>query len=338
MSARLPIPGDSLPLATGAAGEAVRDVQRRLRALGYDIAANEDGSFGPSTTDAVRCLQEARRLQVDGICGPQTWAALVEAGFRPGDRLLYLRSPMLRGDDVADLQGQLCAVGFDTQKVDGIFGPNTERALQDFQRNSGLTTDGVCGRDTLATLHRLGDRTNRGARVAELRQQEDLRAGASRGLEGRQLVVGEYGGLEALADATSKRLSSVGAHVVILHHPDGSVQATEANELGAAAYVGFDIGTEPTVTVAYFATSGFTSVGGLALATRLADSLAPVGLGPVTIDGMRLPVLRETRMPAVRCSLGSASRLVPRMDAVAAATQQALEAWIAAPAGPPAQG
>ena len=44
---------------------------------------------------------------------------------------------MLRGDDVAELQQDLGALGFDAGRVDGIFGPRTKDALEQFQRNIG---------------------------------------------------------------------------------------------------------------------------------------------------------------------------------------------------------
>ena len=76
----------------------------------------------------MRAFQDARGLRVDGICGPQTWAAVVESGWRLGDRLLYRRRPMLRGDDVAELQRRLNGLGFDAGREDGIFGDDTDRA------------------------------------------------------------------------------------------------------------------------------------------------------------------------------------------------------------------
>jgi N-acetylmuramoyl-L-alanine amidase len=43
--------------------------------------------------------------------------------------------------------------------------------------------------------------------------------------------------------------------------------------------------------------------------------------------GMSVPVLRETRMPAVVCELGPASLVVERTQAVASALVDALSEW-----------
>src|SRR5690606_26987353 len=68
-------------------GAAVADLQRRLVALGHAVPpAERDGRFGGGTELAVRAFQAARHVRVDGICGPETWAALVESGFTLGDR------------------------------------------------------------------------------------------------------------------------------------------------------------------------------------------------------------------------------------------------------------
>ena len=59
-----------------------------------------------------------------------------------------------QGDDVAELQEMLNARGYDCGKVDGIFGKGTEAAVKAFQRDNGLTVDGVVGRNTWAALEK----------------------------------------------------------------------------------------------------------------------------------------------------------------------------------------
>jgi N-acetylmuramoyl-L-alanine amidase len=323
-------------LRVGASGPAVRDLHRRLTQAGHPAGSGD--RFDDHTESAVRAFQAARGLAADGVCGPQTWSALVEAGFRLGDRLLYHRRPMLRGDDVGALQRQLCALGFDAGRVDSIFGPDTEAALRDFQRNAGITTDGVCGRDTLAVLQRLGDRTDGHATVAELHQTEALRRIASHSLHGRAVAVGETGGLPALADALGQRLGALGARPLVIHHPDEHVHAQRSNEFGADAYVGVHLHDAADATAAYFAVPGYTSVGGEQLASVLRAELVAAGWPDTATRGMRLPVLRETRMPAVRFTLGPPAAVVSRLDLVTGTLVHALERWIALPVAPPAKG
>lgn len=64
-------------LGRGSAGEAVRDLQQNLSALGYPLAA--DGIFGRETEKAVRAFQRDHGLGADGIVGPRTLAALRQA-------------------------------------------------------------------------------------------------------------------------------------------------------------------------------------------------------------------------------------------------------------------
>ncbi len=61
-------------LKQGAKGNDVLVLQQRLNGHGHTVA--EDGDFGPNTASAVKQFQASRNLQVDGIVGFQTWAAL----------------------------------------------------------------------------------------------------------------------------------------------------------------------------------------------------------------------------------------------------------------------
>jgi N-acetylmuramoyl-L-alanine amidase len=316
-----------LPLGVGAHGEPVRDVQRRLVALGYGVDAVDDGSFGPLTEEAVRGFQQSRGLRVDGIVGPDTWTALVEAGYRLGDRFLYHRTPMQRGDDVVELQSNLGALGFDAGRVDGICGPDTARALREFQRNSGLTPDAICGPDTVSALRRLAGRRAGPTSVAQAREVLAQRD-APRQLADRRVVLGAPGSLDALADRLQQLLADEGAVVSVLHSADGSAQAREANDLGAELYVGLRLVTEQTCRVSFYATSGFESVGGRRLAEISAKELGTVLDCEGEAAGMRLPVLRETKMPAVVCALGPVDEVVIRAQEVAASLCGSIATWV----------
>jgi len=65
------------------------------------------------------------------------------------ERVLFLRSPMMKGEDVARLQK---ALNFQEADVDGIFGGDTDRAVREFQRVHALKIDGKAGPATWAAL------------------------------------------------------------------------------------------------------------------------------------------------------------------------------------------
>ncbi|MGZ0219780.1 MAG: peptidoglycan-binding domain-containing protein [Acidimicrobiales bacterium] len=317
-----------LPLRHGDEGSAIRDLHRRLVAAGFsDVGELE--SFDSDTERAIRGFQASRRLVEDGVCARQTWAALIEADHRLGDRMLYLRAPMTRGDDVTDLQQRLGGLGFDAGYVDGTFGPDTEAALRNFQHNQAVTADGVVGPDTVLALGRLSGRRSGQKTVAEVREIERLRS-ASPGVAGRRLVIGEAGGLPTVVDSLAKRLRLDGAKVLTLHHPDLSTQARTANEWDGSVYVGLTLATDDW-SVAYFSTDGFVSAGGESLAGRCESELSSSLGVDIPATGLRIPILRETRMPAVWCRIGPPPRVVETAPRVAKALHRAITRWCGRP-------
>ena len=198
-----------LPVSVGDTGASVSDIQRRLTAIlrSNGRPSTREGVFGPGTRAAVEAFQHMRGLRVDGVCGSQTWNALVEAGFHLGDRFLYRRTPMLRGDDVAELQRRLSTLGFDTGRVDGIFGDGTSHALAEFQRNVGLPVDGIAGGATLRELIRLESRYKEPELISAVRARTELRH-APPPSAGRHVAIGESGGLGSVAGALRRRLVS----------------------------------------------------------------------------------------------------------------------------------
>lgn len=77
------------------------------------------------------------------------------------ERLLYKKTPMMRGEDVKWVQAYLIAHGclqpFNSKgknNIDGIFGNDTDSAVRKFQKQSGITVDGKVGVVTKAHLKR----------------------------------------------------------------------------------------------------------------------------------------------------------------------------------------
>lgn len=288
-------------LAPGDEGEAVRDLQHRLATLGFESASAEAGTYGQSTEAAVRAFQTARGLRVDGICGRQTWSGLVEAGYRLGDRLLYYRTPMLRGDDVVELQEKLNALGFDAGRGDGIFGPRTAEALRDFQRNVAAVPDAICGPESISALERLSRFA--GGSVASIREKEALRDGALR-LAGRRVYLAVEPGLDALGEVVAKGLMELGADVLVdASGEDDSLVAAEANHYAADLFLGLRFGDIPGPSACdYFSSHASRSEGGCQVARCIAEELSEVlGHPPREPNGRAYAILRETRMPAVVC-------------------------------------
>ena len=79
-----PAAGDSAAnhrqISQGSSGTDVSTMQTYLIHMGYHCGdRGVDGIFGSATKAAVRAFQADHGLQVDGICGPKTWAALIAA-------------------------------------------------------------------------------------------------------------------------------------------------------------------------------------------------------------------------------------------------------------------
>lgn len=134
-------------------GEKVTDLQRRLKLLGYNLGVTDiDGIFGIETENAVRKFQQDRGLLVTGVIDQETWQELVDAGYKIGERMLYLKYPPFRGDDVRTLQLWLKTLGFYPYNENGIFCERTNKALIEFQKNMNIADDGIVGEETLQHL------------------------------------------------------------------------------------------------------------------------------------------------------------------------------------------
>ncbi len=57
-----------------------------------------------------------------------------------------------RGEEVRQIQTKLKSLGYYSGSVDGIFGSATQSAVRSFQRDKGLSVDGIAGPKTLSAL------------------------------------------------------------------------------------------------------------------------------------------------------------------------------------------
>ena len=175
-------------LSRGDRGKEVLDVQTRLRGQGHELGREGvDGFFGPGTELAVCTFQQERGLLADGVVGATTWRELVEAGTSLGDRLLYLKEPPFRGDDVLALQVKLNLLGFNAGAERGVHDDQVERAVLDFQHNAGLIPDGIVGESTIHKLEAL--RKAESGREGKKIPERDRGYVSARSLTGQTIVV-----------------------------------------------------------------------------------------------------------------------------------------------------
>ncbi|MEO5974581.1 MAG: peptidoglycan-binding protein [Ilumatobacteraceae bacterium] len=241
----------------------------------------------------------------------------------------------MRGDDVASLQHQLAKLGFDCGRVDGILGPQSVHALRDFQANFGLSPDGICGSETLRALDQVIGHGGDGPGIVSVREYEELLRSDFFGTTGSspRIVIATLRNhspkLVHIAQQISRLLHSQSDQVMIINHADISAHIRTANTFDAHAYIGIDFGAGGDGSVAFYETPNFVSQGGRSLARRVAEELGARSEKAVRVAGMRLAVLRETRMPAVICSFGVPTMAVELQDDYAGALATAISKWVA---------
>ena len=145
---------DDDSLRMGDSGSAVKDLQTKLKKLGF-YNAYVDGSYGDTTVAAVKAFQKKYNLTADGVAGSETLKKL-DTAYKNADSNTSTDDDSLRkgatGTAVKTLQTNLKKLGFYTAYVDGSFGATTESAVKAFQKKYGLTADGVAGSATLKKI------------------------------------------------------------------------------------------------------------------------------------------------------------------------------------------
>ncbi len=135
-------------LSRGSRGDAVKSVQQALVNQGISVSGGVDGIFGPGTETALKEFQQRNGLTASGVVDDASALAL---GLTSSP-LLGLNQGV-RGDAVKKLQRALTDAGVTFPGgVDGIFGPSTRAAVEQFQRQHGLSPTGIVDAATAAAL------------------------------------------------------------------------------------------------------------------------------------------------------------------------------------------
>jgi N-acetylmuramoyl-L-alanine amidase len=312
----------------------VAEVRATLAGLGL-LPADPSAPAGAAVYDvavehAVSTFQQQRGLIADGLVGPATYRALKDATYKLGARpLAYLVSSPVSGDDVMALQERLLELGYDAGRPNGVFGAQTEAALRNFQRDYGLTVDGICGAETVRALRQLSPRARGGSPVL-LREQERVRKAGPR-LRGKRIVIDPgHGGTERgvtvagvseaelmwdLARRLEGRMAATGMQALLSRGadqcPTDAERAQFANEVGGDLFLSLhsDANRSPLaqgVASFHFGTAmGSTSTIGETLAGFIQRELVVrTGLRDCRAHRKTWDTLRLTRCPAVRVEIG----------------------------------
>jgi len=316
-------------LRRGDVGDDVAEIRSMLASVGL-LRPETGNEFDHEVERAVRGFQQRRGLLIDGVVGPATYHVLRGATYHLGSRpLAYLVSSPVHGDDVFALQDRLTELGYDAGRPDGMFGPKTEKALRNFQRDYGLVIDGICGPATVRALRQLSPRA-RGGRPVLLREQEQVRQSGPR-LRGKRIVIDPgHGGADTgveiaglreselmwdLARRLEGRMKATGMEALISRGPESGPaeadRAAFANNAGADLFLSLhcDRNDSPHAQgVASFHWGnglGTTSTVGELLAGYLQREVAArTGLLDCRTHAKTWDILRLTRCPAVRMEIG----------------------------------
>jgi len=321
--------GEQATFGFGVRHPAVLEIRERLARVGLlreESAPTDPLHFDQELARAVAAFQQQRGLVVDGIVGRETYRRLEEARWRLGDReVAYTSGKLAAGDDVADLQRRLSGLGFDCGRVDGLFGPATDRALREFQGAVGLSADGRCGSASVRALQRL-HRTVAGGSGSLLREgvaHARLRSGIQ-----NKIIVLDMGPDDAphagLVREVVRRvegsLAAVGSTVLLgpatsagepADHDRAAAQF--ANEVNAHIVVSPRVAVAPSARVHGAAAYYFGGVHGVShLGCELAAAVhsrlvALPGVADCGTHAQGWPILRYTRMPCTSVELGYAS-------------------------------
>jgi peptidoglycan hydrolase-like protein with peptidoglycan-binding domain len=150
----------------GDSGEDVEKLQRALQ-LKKCYTGVVDGKFGNMTRDALKTYQKNNGLSVTGKTNYETikklFGKVSETSAKDDPKMKGISSigqiqvpntsrKNNSGKHVTALQQALKLKGYYKYQIDGKYGDQTEQAVKDFQKRSGLHVDGTAGNATIKKL------------------------------------------------------------------------------------------------------------------------------------------------------------------------------------------
>jgi peptidoglycan hydrolase-like protein with peptidoglycan-binding domain len=145
-------------LQYGDSGEEVLALQHALSDAGY-FSGPYTGFFGSMTEEAVVSFQQNHFLSADGIVGQNTESVLETTPTDSASTSVPSSSESLlqygsTGSAVTQLQRDLASAGYYSASgpFTEYFGQKTETGVLALQRASGISQDGIVGRNTRAAL------------------------------------------------------------------------------------------------------------------------------------------------------------------------------------------
>ncbi len=132
------------------------DAQTYLKDLNY-YDGDVDGNFGSLSVSALKAFQKNNGLKATGTMTPDTVLKLFSGTATPkGENAPIVGGTLATGsygDAVELLQEDLRAALFYDGRVDGIFGVEVRKAVENFQAAAGLKVDGKYGTASYNALH-----------------------------------------------------------------------------------------------------------------------------------------------------------------------------------------
>jgi peptidoglycan hydrolase-like protein with peptidoglycan-binding domain len=146
-------------LEKGDSGEKVRELQHRLRQIGW-FSGSITGNYQSATVKGVAGFQEKRKYDATGEVDAKTWSKLTSMTKTPSSAEMHnklVAGPAIlkkgsSGEKVKDLQARLKQIGWFSGKVTNYYGSVTVSAVKGFQAKRQIPVTGEVDQRTLDRL------------------------------------------------------------------------------------------------------------------------------------------------------------------------------------------